>query len=304
VRFTAQSVEEYLNHAGCCVVLRARAACKKVCNMAALKIGFVTCSDLSRYYTEFYLEERKPYLFTHDDLLAVEDLRSRGCVVDAVVWGTDVAALVGVYDILILRSPWDYMDNKHSETRFLSWLESLQANGVNVLNRVEICKWSLDKHYLRDLEMVGVRVVPSQFVEPDTDAEPLMRAAFAQHHAVVVKPVVAAAAKDCNAIRTAQQLESFVNERFAALRTPGRAFILQPFIPEIATVGEISVVFLCGRYSHAVRKLPKQGDWRVQDELGGSVESVDPSDDLVAFAEDAYRKVCRACICSFKCYVD
>jgi glutathione synthase/RimK-type ligase-like ATP-grasp enzyme len=45
--------------------------------------------------------------------------------------------------------------------------------------------------------------------------------------------------------------------------------VVQPFVPAIVD-GERSLVFLGGRLSHAVRKVPKAGDYRSQRHLGGS----------------------------------
>jgi len=44
--------------------------------------------------------------------------------------------------------------------------------------------------------------------------------------------------------------------------------VVQPFVPAIVD-GERSLVFLGGRFSHAVRKVPKAGDYRSQRHLGG-----------------------------------
>ena len=37
--------------------------------------------------------------------------------------------------------------------------------------------------------------------------------------------------------------------------------------------GELSLIYLDGGFSHAVVKRAAQGEWRVQDELGGTVEA-------------------------------
>ena len=65
----------------------------------------------------------------------------------------------------------------------------------------------------------------------------------------------------------------------AALR--GRAYMAQPFVPEILTSGETSLFYFNGRYSHAVLKMPKTGDFRVQEEYGGMITPADPPRDLV-----------------------
>jgi glutathione synthase/RimK-type ligase-like ATP-grasp enzyme len=57
----------------------------------------------------------------------------------------------------------------------------------------------------------------------------------------------------------------------------GEAFLIQQFIPEIETHGEISFIYIDGAYSHAVQKRPAAGDFRVQKEHGGSADMFNPS---------------------------
>ena len=71
-----------------------------------------------------------------------------------------------------------------------------------------------------------------------------------------------------------------------AARAPG-AVMVQPFVPEVLAEGEWSLVFLGGRFSHAVRKRPRGGDFRVQSEHGGLTESAVPADVHYARAADA-----------------
>ncbi len=63
-----------------------------------------------------------------------------------------------------------------------------------------------------------------------------------------------------------------------------RGVLVQPFLPEIVTGGELSLLFFDGVYSHAVCKRPKAGDYRVQFQFGGTTENVEVSEALVAQA--------------------
>ncbi len=51
---------------------------------------------------------------------------------------------------------------------------------------------------------------------------------------------------------------------------------MQPYCDEVERQGEWSLIFLGGEFSHAVRKRPQPGDFRVQTEYGGSAEVADP----------------------------
>jgi hypothetical protein len=63
--------------------------------------------------------------------------------------------------------------------------------------------------------------------------------------------------------------------------------ILQEYQKQITTKGEISLMLFGGEYSHAVLKKAKPGDFRVQDDFGGTVHAYMPSDQAIRFAENA-----------------
>lgn len=249
-----------------------------------LKIGFITCADLSRYF----VSPDNP-LLTHDDQLAFDELTARGCHVDTVVWGTSVSKVKAQeFDLLIVRSPWDYFDSDDNRRNFLDWLKALKDSGIHVANNYDVLKWSLDKHYLRELEHSGVNIVATEYLEANESTQKIEESLL-QYGSVVVKPCIGAAAKDAFLIRSFGELKTFINE-FESLRGD-RAFMVQPFIREIASEGEWSLVFLDEQYSHAVLKKPKSGGWLVQDELGGSVQSEEPPKEVREFAQDAFQKL-------------
>jgi glutathione synthase/RimK-type ligase-like ATP-grasp enzyme len=53
--------------------------------------------------------------------------------------------------------------------------------------------------------------------------------------------------------------------------------MIQPFLPTLATEGELSLVYLGGELSHTLRKLPARGDFRIQPEYGGVHEAAEAS---------------------------
>ena len=57
--------------------------------------------------------------------------------------------------------------------------------------------------------------------------------------------------------------------------------LVQEYLPEIESGGEWSFVHLGGEFSHAVRKRPIRGDFRVQEQFGGRAEAELPAPDLV-----------------------
>ena len=63
--------------------------------------------------------------------------------------------------------------------------------------------------------------------------------------------------------------------------------MLQPFQRVILDSGELSLMVIGGRHTHAVRKVAQPDDFRVQDDHGGTVHPYAPTADEIAFAERA-----------------
>jgi hypothetical protein len=53
--------------------------------------------------------------------------------------------------------------------------------------------------------------------------------------------------------------------------------MIQPFLPAIVEEGEISLIFIDGTFSHALRKRAAEGDYRIQSLFGGREEDFTPS---------------------------
>ncbi|HET7845606.1 MAG TPA: hypothetical protein VFL14_15735, partial [Xanthomonadales bacterium] len=60
--------------------------------------------------------------------------------------------------------------------------------------------------------------------------------------------------------------------------------LVQPYVAEVATAGEWSLMFFGGAYSHAVLKRPRSGDFRVQEKHGGLQEPAEPTRDTIGQA--------------------
>jgi glutathione synthase/RimK-type ligase-like ATP-grasp enzyme len=218
---------------------------------------------------------------TPDDAHAARALEGRGVRVDAVPW--DAAPLdPAAYDALVLRSCWDY---HRRPAEFLAWLEAVERAGVRLLNPPALVRWNARKTYLAELEARGVGVVPTAWAMPG-DATPLARVlADRGWDDAVVKPVVSAGAFET--WRTSPRAAAGDEARFAALRDASGAMV-QRFVAEIDRGGEWSLLFFGGRFSHAVRKRARPGDFRVQEQYGGTATPEDPPPAVLA---DAHRAV-------------
>jgi len=67
--------------------------------------------------------------------------------------------------------------------------------------------------------------------------------------------------------------------------------MVQPFLDAIGIEGEWSLVFFAGEFSHAVLKRPAPGDFRVQDEHGGTAAPGRPPAGVIESARRALEAV-------------
>ena len=63
--------------------------------------------------------------------------------------------------------------------------------------------------------------------------------------------------------------------------------LIQPFMPSIVDRGEVSLVVIAGSVTHAVRKIAAPGEFRVQDDHGGTVHEHAATAAEIAISERA-----------------
>jgi hypothetical protein len=154
-------------------------------------------------------------------------------------------------------------------------LERWEAQGVRLHNPVRTLRWNWRKTYLCELADAGAPVVPTlaaEVVTPATLAEARQRFGCTT---LVVKPQVGACAHGAFVVE---------GDEVPPLAEPA---IVQPFLASIRDAGELSLIYLGGRFSHAVRKVPAAGDFRVQEEHGGVTVPFDPPAEARVAAEAA-----------------
>jgi glutathione synthase/RimK-type ligase-like ATP-grasp enzyme len=219
-----------------------------------------------------------------DDALGAEVLRRAGVAVTPAVWD-DAGVDWSAFDTVVIRSTWDY----HLKAeKFERWLQSLAASGANLWNPPGPVLWNTNKRYLLDLAGCGVNAVPTQYLtagdRPDLKAI-LERRGWDE---AVVKPAVAVGSHA--AWRTSRRTAEADQPRFDG-QLGARDVLVQPFLPEVTSQGEWSLVFLGEEYSHAVLKRPACGDFRVQEHLGGSSAPAEADQALIEQAQSALAAV-------------
>lgn len=173
-----------------------------------------------------------------DDVPLVALLAARGASASPAVWTDPAAAGWEEADLVVVRSTWDYYPRRDA---FLRWAAGLPR----VLNGADVLAWNTDKSYLRELAAAGLPVVATTWVSPGDAYE-----VPAVEH--VVKPAVSGGSKDTARYRPDEEDAS--RAHVAALQAQGRLVMVQPYLRAVDEAGETGLLFLDGRFSHAIRK--------------------------------------------------
>jgi hypothetical protein len=222
-----------------------------------------------------FLTLHDPTGFVMDDDLAIAPLARRGCQVETLPWdraGVDWTH----YDLVVLRSTWDY---QHHAERFLATLADIEASGTRLENSRRVVGWNMQKSYLRDLASHGVPIVPTLWRDGlgPGDLMPLFEELGCGE--AVIKPVMSGNAQGAwrldhrNVALQAAEIEAYYAKR---------PLMLQPFEPGIRDEGEFSLLYFNGVHSHSILKVPKSGDFRVQEEHGSEIRAVAAESALLA----------------------
>lgn len=184
------------------------------------------------------------------------------------------------FSFLLIKSTWDYFDF-YSE--FLAWIDKIKKLNIPALNSMDTILWNSSKRYLLEIESRGFPVVAGMILERGMPISKENIKSKITSKTWVVKPLVSGGAKNTLKINSkdwenhVDKIQSWVNEE---------PFLIQPFVPEIEKVGEYSLIFFNGKFSHAVLKTPASKDFRVQHYFGGTIRPVNPSESMLASCQN------------------
>lgn len=150
------------------------------------------------------------------------------------------------YDLVVIRSPWDYVPRLDQYRRWLSTMSHLGS----LRNPAALVEWNIDKRYLLELERMGVPVIPTRIC---VALEGLVRCITEAGGEVVVKPVVSAGGVDAGRFAPGDAKAVDLGRRILGRGVP---VMVQPAVPSVSTEGEVSAVLFGGELSHAFRKGP------------------------------------------------
>ena len=190
--------------------------------------------------------------FVTDFDLSFEPMADLGWQVSTVPWRSDVDW--DEFDAVYICTPWDYPEYL---PQFLEVLQRIEASRALLINELSLVTWNLEKTYLRDVARRGGDIVPSRWYDDFGAMDPDEFFAAHETDQVVIKPTVGANAKDTFVLKRPidQDLLQTLRRTFDQ-----RAFLVQPFIETIRTIGEYSLFFFNGEFSYTIQKSPKDRD--------------------------------------------
>ncbi len=202
--------------------------------------------------------------FVTDYPMSIPAMEALGWRVDPVVWD-DPTVDWDAYDVAYICIPWDYTEKIQE---FLKVLDTIDRSAAHLFNDRALVHWNLEKTYLREIEERGGDIVPSIWRD-EFDASTITNSfsRFATDK-IVIKPQVGANAE--YAFVLADPIPANTIDELAATFASKPHFV-QPFIESVRTEGEYSLFYFGSEYSHAILKVPAEGDFRSQEEHGADI---------------------------------
>lgn len=192
-----------------------------------------------------------------DDVGLTEAFASEGASARPIPWGDRVDP--GAFDLAVIRTPWDYFLRP---LPFMAWIGDLE---IPVLNPERVLRWNHDKRYLFELDLGGYAKIP-RTIRLEAGSRGGETAEILEElgtRRAVVKPVVSGGAHGTRVIS--------LDSPLAWETWESGAYLAQAFVATVEQAGEWSLVYFGGVFSHAVLKKARPGDFRVQDDHGGTV---------------------------------
>ena len=179
----------------------------------------------------------------------------RGITLTAQQW--DEAFDVEKYDAFMVGTVWDYFPQKDKFLQSLNQIETRRP----VFNPAKVIAWNIEKYYLRELERLGAPSIPTMWA--DAPEPKTIEAAYDEFDTdqLVIKPLVGGGAWRQALLNRGEALPD-------RELLPLNACLIQPFLPSVPKEGEYSFLFFGGQFSHALQKVPRSGDYRVQSAYG------------------------------------
>ena len=216
-----------------------------------------------------------------EDELVINALKEKNLSVVKKDWNDSIFDWETTRSILF-RSTWDYFDKFEL---FKKWFNKTK-NKCLMINSTETIEWNIDKHYLLDLQEHQIPIPNSEFIKRGSSIDLSLLMQKKNWNEIVVKPTISGAAKNTYRLKEEEIVQFGPTWEKLIYKED---FIVQEFQNNVITEGEVAMIVIGGKFTHAVLKKAKEGDFRVQDDFGGSIAIYNPSEEMVKLAEKCTR---------------
>lgn len=236
-----------------------------------MRIALATCSDLPDWEV--------------DDRHLHEALSARGADLFHPAWDAPDFDW-GEMDACLIRTTWDYY---HRQEEFVAWARSVEQQ-TRLFNPSALVAWNTNKLYMRELAELGVPIIDTEWLDQGSTIDLAKRMQARGWRRGFLKPVVGATAYGtCRFDNHGDSLAEA--QQFLDQMLVGHSMQLQPYLAQVETHGEESMIFIDGECAHSVRKIPQPGDYRVQDDHGASDEPYSHSVEEIELGRSTLRLV-------------
>ena len=216
-----------------------------------------------------------------EDELVINALKEKNLSVVKKDWNDSIFDWETTRSILF-RSTWDYFDKFEL---FKKWFNKTK-NKCLMINSTETIEWNIYKHYLLDLQEHQIPIPNSEFIKRGSSIDLSLLMQKKNWNEIVVKPTISGAAKNTYRLKEEEIIQFGPTWEKLIYKED---FIVQEFQNNVITEGEVAMIVIGGKFTHAVLKKAKEGDFRVQDDFGGSIAIYNPSEEMVKLAEKCTR---------------
>lgn len=220
---------------------------------------------------------------TPDDSLLPKPFAEAGIEAAAAPWD-DENINWAEFDVILIRSPWNYFK---LPDKFSGWLTGLEKINAPVINPIPILRKNMHKTYMRELNEKGVKIPHTAFFEKGVEPN-FGKLSHIRTKELIIKPIISGGAWNTSRLSWSEE-EIIEDTVYALINTHG--VMVQEFIPEVVEKGEWSHIYFNGEYSHSLLKRAKPGDYRVQDDHGGTVHEEKPPAGMLEQVDEIVRKI-------------
>jgi glutathione synthase/RimK-type ligase-like ATP-grasp enzyme len=206
---------------------------------------------------------------TRDDRYLLHALAQRGVEAEPAVW-EDPHREWAAADLVLIRTAWDY---SYRRDQFLEWSERV-AEKTHLWNPAPLVRWNTHKRYLCELAEAGVPTVPTALLPAGSAARlDALLGEFRWEDAVIKAAVAqtgryAMRAGPADVARGQAHLDRLL---------PHEDMLIQPYVESVERSGEVSLVYVDGEFTHAVRKRAASGEFMVHHDYGGTERATRPT---------------------------